>query len=606
MGYNSSKQARRRRRRRKKILEAVLPVVIAIALIGLIGLLSFKFTDWFDDFSYSSKKADLYTYFGISKDESDKAVVVENGEITQDRITVKDGRLYVPYEDVIAKYNDNFYWEAADEKLLYTTGDGVYSATPGDNYYSLEGNGIQAGYPLCYKDGQILMVCLDYVKVFTNFEYRLFGGSKEPYRAEIKTEWGNQVVADVVKDKVCIRTQDDKEGEVLKELRKGSTVVIQDSENEKWMKVTSDDLLTGFIETKHLGEKYDRPETPVNNVPPITVTPVADYSSPLVLAWHNVTGDSSVSSLKDNEKYLSYINTISPTWFSLADNEGTVDSIASTAYVETCHAKGIKVWGLVSNLTHPDVSTSAVLSDPQKRAYVTEQLLTYAAQFDLDGINIDFESVSSEDGPAFVQFVREFTLKAHEKNLVVSVDNYVPKEYTMHYDREEQGIFADYVIIMGYDEHTSGSEEAGSVASLDFVLEGIEKTLVDVPKEKVINALPFYVRYWTVDDNGQILDVQNLPMAKGDETVAAAGVTPVWDDAAGQNYAEWKSGGSTNKIWLEDAKSLQAKLEVMKAHDIGGVAVWQIAFATDEAFSIVDGYYPPVSAPATAEDTTAE
>ncbi len=605
MGYNSSKQARRRRKRRKRILEAVLPVAIAIVLIGLIGLLSFKFTDWFDDFSYSSKKADLYEHFGISKDEADKAVVIENGEATGDRITVKDGRLYVPYEDVISKYNENFYWEAADEKLLYTTGDGVYSAVPGEDHYALEGNGIQAGYPVCYKDGQILMVCLDYVKVFTNFEYRLFGGNKEPYRAEVKTEWGNQVVADVTKDKVCIRTEDDKEGEVLKELRKGSTVVIRDSENEKWMKVTSDDLITGYIEVKHLGEKYDRQETPVNNVAPITVTPVADYSTPLVLAWHNVTGDSSTSSLKDNEKFLQYINTISPTWFALSDNEGTVESIASSSYVETCHAKGIKVWGLVSNLTYPDVDTSAVLSDPKKRAFVTEQLLTYASQFNLDGINIDFESIAAEDGPAFIQFVREFTLKAHEKGLVVSVDNYVPKEYTMHYNREEQGIFADYVIIMGYDEHTTVSEEAGSVASLDFVLDGIEKTLLDVPKEKVINALPFYVRYWTVDDNGIILDVQTLPMTKGEETVAAAGATAEWDEATGQNYAEWKEGNSTNKIWLEDVKSLQAKLEVMKAHDIGGVAIWQLVFGTDEAFSVVDGYYPPKSA-APAEDTTGD
>ncbi|MBQ6576097.1 MAG: chitinase [Lachnospiraceae bacterium] len=593
MGYNGSKQARRRRKRRKRILEAVLPVAVAVVLIAIIALLSFKFTDWFDDFSYSSKKADLYEYFGISKEDSDKAVVVEDGKITDGRITVKDGRLYLPYEDVISRYNKNFYWEAADEKLLYTTGDGVYSAVPGDNYYSLEGSGIQAGYPVCYKDGEILMVCLDYVKVFTNFEYRLFGGNDEPYRAEIKTDWGTQVVADVTKDKVCIRLHDDKESDVLKELRKGSTVIIDDSQGEKWVKVSSDDLITGYIETKHLGDKYDRAETPVNNVAPITVTPVADYSKPLVLAWHNVTGDSSTSSLKDNEKYLSYINTISPTWFSLLDDEGTIESLASSSYVETCHAKGVKVWGLVSNLTHPEVSTSAVLSDPAKRAYVTEQLLAYAAQFDLDGINIDFESVSGEDGPAFIQFVREFTLKAHKKGLVVSVDNYVPKEYTMHYDREEQGVFADYVIIMGYDEHTSGSEEAGSVASLDFVLEGIEKTLEDVPKEKVINALPFYVRYWTVDENGQILDMQTLPMAKGEETVAAAGAVPVWDDATAQNYAEWKAEGATNKIWLEDAKSLQAKLEVMKAHDIGGVAAWQLAFATEEAFSVVDGYYSP-------------
>ena len=435
------------------------------------------------------------------------------------------------------------------------------------------------------------MVCLDYVRIFTNFDYKLYGGGGEPYRACVKTEWGTDVVADVIEDDIAVRTVADKEGDILKKLRKGNTVVIVASENEKWVKVTTDDLITGYVETKHLGEKYDRPETPVTDVAPITVTTVADYAQPVILAWHNVTNENSAQYLKENEKFLPYINTISPTWFALADNEGTVESIASSSYVETCHAKGLKVWGLVSNLTYPEVSLGEILPYPEKRDYVTEQLLNYAAQYNLDGINIDFESVPSDVGPSYIQFIREFSLKAHAKNLVVSVDNYVPKEYSMHYNRKEQGIFADYVIIMGYDEHTAASEEAGSVASLDFVMEGIEKTLEEVPKEKIVNALPFYVRYWIVDDNENILDMQTLTMTKGLETVTAAGAVPEWNEASGQNYAEWKTPEGTNKIWLEDIKSIQAKLDVMKAHDIGGAAVWQLAFGTEEAFQIIDEYY---------------
>ncbi len=588
MAYNGSKESRRRRRRRRKILQAVLPVVIAIALIGIILLVA-KSTGLFDDWGYSSKMADLNGYFKTISD--DTASVVENGEVTDDKITVRDGKLYIPYEAVIEKYNENFYWEQTDDRLLYTTGDGVYAAKLQDNYYTLDGNGTQTGYQICYKNGETLMVCLDYVRIFTNFDYKLYGGGGEPYRACVKTEWGTDVVADVIEDDIAVRTVADKEGDILKKLRKGNTVVIVASENEKWIKVTTDDLITGYVETKHLGEKYDRPETPVTDVAPITVTTVADYAQPVILAWHNVTNENSAQYLKENEKFLPYINTISPTWFALADNEGTVESIASSSYVETCHAKGLKVWGLVSNLTYPEVSLGEILPYPEKRDYVTEQLLNYAAQYNLDGINIDFESVPSDVGPSYIQFIREFSLKAHAKNLVVSVDNYVPKEYSMHYNRKEQGIFADYVIIMGYDEHTAASEEAGSVASLDFVMEGIEKTLEEVPKEKIVNALPFYVRYWIVDDNENILDMQTLTMTKGLETVTAAGAVPEWNEASGQNYAEWKTPEGTNKIWLEDIKSIQAKLDVMKAHDIGGAAVWQLAFGTEEAFQIIDEYY---------------
>ncbi len=594
MGYNSSRAARRRRKRRKRILQAVLPVAVAMILMGIIALIA-NSTGLFDEFGYSNNSADLYSYFHTTPEESALATIVENGEVTDEKITVSEGRLYVPYEAVIEKYNKGFYWEASSNRLLYTTGDGVYAAVPQDTYYTLEGNGIQAGYKMCYKEGDTLMVCLDYVRVFTNFEYRLFGGSKEPYRAEIKTQWETKTVADVKKDDLAIRLEADKDSDVLKELRKGSTVTVLE-DGEKWVRVMSDDLLTGYVEAKNIGDRYERNETPVNNVQPVTVAPVADYSQPVVLAWHNVTNDSSTSALKDNEKYLKYINTISPTWFALSDNNGTVASIASSSYVETCHSKGIKVWGLVSNLTYPEVSVSEVLNDPDKRAFVTEQLLTYASQYKLDGINLDFESISSEDGPAYTQFIREFCLKAHEKDLVVSVDNYVPKEYTMHYNREEQGVFADYVIIMGYDEHTSASDEPGSVASIGFVTEGIEKTLEEVPKEKVINALPFYVRLWSVDENDKILDIQTLAMSKAVETVSSAGAAASWSDEAGQNYAEWQSDGMINKVWLEDALSIKAKLEAMKSHQIGGVAVWQLAFSTDDAFAVINEYYNPGSA----------
>ena len=591
MSYNSSRHARRRRKRIRRILQAVIPVAVAVLLIGIIALVAMN-TGLFDDWGYSSKKADLYQYFKSTSD--DTASVVVNGEVTDDKIKVRNGKLYIPYETVLEKYNENFYNEDKSGRLLYTTGDGVYAAVYGEDHYSLDGNGIQTGYEICYKDGETLMVCLDYVRQFTNFEYRLYGGVKgEPYRVEVKTEWGKKTLANVTEDDVAIRTQADKEGEILKELRKGSTVTIISSETEKWMKVMSEDLITGYMEKKHLSDAFEQDEVPVNDVPPITITPVADYSQPVVLAWHNVTNDTSAASLKDYEKYLSYVNIISPTWFAVSDNDGTIESIASSAYVETCHAKGVKVWGLFSNLTYPEVSTTEVLSDPEKRAYMIEQLLSYAGQYNLDGINLDFESIAAEDGPAYVQFIREFTLKAHARNLVVSVDNYVPKEYTMHYDREEQGVFADYVIIMGYDEHTSGSEVPGSVASLDFVTEGIERTLEEVPKEKVINALPFYVRLWIVDENDNIIDVQSVPMAKGSEAVSSAGATPEWDDMTGQNYAEWKKDGNINKIWLEDVTSLQKKLESMKSHDVGGVAVWQLAFGTEEAFTLVDEFYRP-------------
>lgn len=588
-GYRPNRGSRQRRKRKRKILQAVIPAAVAIVLIVVIVIVSIK-TGLFDSFTYSSKKADLNSYFACTS--MDTATVIRDGEMTEERITVKDGHLYQDLETVLSEYNDGFYWEEASNSLLYTTGDGVYRTEPDSMSYSLEGASTQTGFTTIYKEGDALKVCLDYVRLFSNFEYILCGGNNEPYRVEIKTSWGSKSVADL-QDDTAVRIAADKQSDILEELDEGAVVRIVASESENWMKVTTDDLITGFVEKKFLSDVHEIAETPVNDVAPVTVTKVADYSTPVVLAWHNVTNTDSAAYLQDYINYLGNINTISPTWFALSDNDGTVASIASESYVSTCHDKGIKVWGLVDNMTYPDVSSYTVLSDPNKRAAVISQLLAYAAQYNLDGINVDFEMLTEDAGPGFVQFVKELSLEAHKQNLVISVDNYVPQGYSLHYKRKDQGVFADYVIIMGYDEHTSGSSEAGSVASIDFVLSGIEQTLAEVPANEVINALPFYTRLWTVSESGEITDLQTIPMSKGIDAVSNAGVTATWDDATGQNFAQWSANGGTNMVWLEDAQSLRAKLEVMKTQNVGGVAVWQLAYSTSSAWEVINEYYKP-------------
>lgn len=590
MAYNNSKRARRRRRRIRRILQSVIPVFVALILIVIVAVVGLK-TGLFDSFNYSTKKADLNSYFQCMS--NDTATVIENGEMTQKRITVKDGYLYSELEAVSNEFNDNFYWEDTSGRLLYTTGNGVYSTSPDMNYYSLDGNGIQTAYKTCYLKGETLMICLDYVRVFTNFEYKLYGGNGQPYRVDIIKNWGSSNVVDVEKEDVAVRIEADKQADILKDMKKGETVTLVEEVNEDWVKVRTEDLITGYMETRHVSESRQVTTTPVTDAIEVSVPAVANYSENVVLAWHNVTTEAAADYLKDYSKYLDNINTIAPTWFALSDNDGTVASIASENYVSMCHEKGISVWGVFDNITYPEVSTYKVMSKPEKRQRVIEQLLSLAAQYNLEGINLDFEMVTTDAGPHYVQFIREFCLAAHKQNLIVSIDNYVPKDYSMHYNRKEQGVFADYVIIMGYDEHTSGSEEAGSVASIDFVLDGIQQTIAEVPSQKVINALPFYTRLWTVDDNGMIMDVKNYPMADAESVVAKAGATKNWDEATNQNYAEWSGNGGTNKIWLEDDASLRSKLEVMRAQNVNGVAVWQLAYSTGSAWEVINEYYNP-------------
>ena len=166
---------------------------------------------------------------------------------------------------------------------------------------------------------------------------------------------------------------------------------------------------------------------------------------------------------------------------------------------------------------------------------------------------------------------------------------------------------ADYVIIMGYDEHFAGSYEAGSVASYNYVKERIEETLRDVPADKVINAVPFYTRLWNetpktdeerAEDQGTEAESYSmkvtseaLGMEEAAQRVSEAGATVTWDDTAKQNYAEWQGDNdSTYRIWLEDASSLEVKLGLMKDNNLAGTAAWKLGFETSDIWDLIQKY----------------
>ena len=195
------------------------------------------------------------------------------------------------------------------------------------------------------------------------------------------------------------------------------------------------------------------------------------------MAWHQVTTKEANNNVANVIAATKGLNVISPTWFYLNDNDGNLMDLASTDYVDYCHSQGIDVWALVNNLENDEADSTEVLTHTSKRKKMANQLIAAAIQYNLDGINLDFEALPQEAGDAYVQFIRELSLKCENNGIILSVDNYVPMEYNRFYNRREQANFADYIIIMGYDEHYAGSDE-GSVASIGFVEEGIKRQSV--------------------------------------------------------------------------------------------------------------------------------
>ena len=558
----------------------IIPIVIAIVLIIIIGGVTFG-SRILEKYSYSKERADLNAYYGITG--SQEAAIVLQDEIVEEKARISDGICYLDIATIHKYLNDRFYVDGGEGLLLYTLPEDIVRNSIGSSVKETAQGSEELGYTAAIWEGDTLYVALDYIKQYTNFSYQLF---TDPYRIQLTTEWPSYEVASISKN-TQVRVKGGVKSEILTDVQKGDQVSVL-KQMETWSKVKTADSVIGYVENKRL--------TGIRSEQPI---PVTDYQEPeytsltrdhkINLGWHVVAsagGNDTFNSVTANAGNL---NVISPTWFKLCDNEGGYTSFASADYVQKAHDRGLEVWALIENIEYKDsISMYEILSSTTTRQKLIDSLMNDLITYGIDGINVDFEQLSMDCGEHFVEFIRELSVACRKNGKVLSVDNYVPRDFNDYYDRKEQGIVADYVIVMGYDEHYAGSKEAGSVASIDYVEDGIAQTVKEVPAEKVINAIPFYTRIWETTGDG--ISSQAVDMVTAEQFISNHGITAEWDETTCQNYGEYTSGDSRYQVWLEDADSIKVKLNVMENYGIGGVAEWRLGFEKPEIWDVIGEY----------------
>ncbi|MGN1180028.1 MAG: glycosyl hydrolase family 18 protein [Suilimivivens sp.] len=558
----------------------LIPILAAIVLIIIIGCVSFGGMI-IEKYSYTKERADLNEYYRIS-DQEDVAIILQD-EMIEERGRLIDGTYYLDLATVHKYFNDRFYEDRNENLLLYTLPEDIVKTGIGSSVKETEEGSEDLGYIIARYEGETLYVAMDYVKQYTNFSYETFS---DPNRVQINTTW-NEMQVSTIKKNTQVRIRGGVKSEILTDVSKGDKVTVLE-QMETWSKVKTADSVIGYVENKRLSDI--RVELPI---------PVTDYEEPeytsltrdykINLGWHVIAGAAGNDTLESAVANTKGLNVISPTWFKLCDSEGGFTSFAEERYVKKAHDMGLEVWALVENIEYKDsIDMYAILSSTGIRAKLIDGLVSEVLKYGIDGINVDLEQISMDCGEHYIEFIRELSVACRKNGIVLSVDNYVPTGYTDHYDRREQGIVADYVIIMGYDEHYAGSEEAGSVASIDFVENGIEKTVEVVPANKVINAIPFYTRIW--ETTGSTISSQAVGMDMAEEYVKIHNIEVEWDETTCQNYGEYRSGDSLYQVWLEDEESIRVKLNIMDKYGIGGVAAWRLGFEKAEIWDEIAEY----------------
>ncbi len=556
----------------KKKAAPVLVVLILIVLVGAAGVGSFLINRYKPGTEYMAGNE----YFNLTDENS--VALIQNGELLEEQAVLIGGEPYAAYTYVESQLNSCFYWDEETKGILLTTSGGVQTLLPGDAAVAKTPGGQPAVQQ--ESDGKVY-ISLDVVKEYTDLDYAYYS---DPNRVVIRNEWDGVEQATVQSDTAQVRQKGGIKSLILADVQKGDTLLYLEN-LDNWCKVMTADGYTGYIQTEDISE----PEAIEARTAKKDSYERITRDHKINLVWHQSTSTESNDAMAEMTAEMTGVNVISPTWFSVTDGTGKISSLASADYVKLAHDAGREVWGLIDNFNEAFDETTD-LAYASVRSRIIEQLLAEAASCGMDGINVDFENLKEAGIPHYLQFLRELTSAAHAQNLVVSVDTPVPQAYTMYYQRGEQARFVDYMIVMAYDEHFAGSEEAGSVSSLPFVQQAVEEMTRVMPADQVICGIPFYTRVWTEKFGQSAITSEVLGMDGAKNYAKENQMTETWDASLGQNVATVETSNARYTIWMEDEQSMEEKLKVIQSADLAGVAEWKLGFECADVWSLISEY----------------
>ncbi len=309
-----------------------------------------------------------------------------------------------------------------------------------------------------------------------------------------------------------------------------------------------------------------------------------------------------MSYLYGNYNYMNLINRtnnslneVSPSYFDLNDDGSLCLNKVDTAFVKSAHASGVKVVPFLSNHWDREKGRNALFNVDK----LSTQIVDVVNKYGFDGVNVDIENLTEKDRDKYTNLVKVLRRKlGNDKSLSVAV---APNPYNWSngwqgsYDYSLLANYADYLMIMAYDEHyESGS--AGPVAGIEFVEASIRYALKYVSKDKIVLGIPFYGRYWksesTYGGYGISLNKidgllnsykSSVTYDKQSESVKAIIKVSEYDKKPTINGRTLYAG--TYTIWYENEESLKAKLALVNKYDLKGTGSWSLGQENEEVWT---------------------
>ena len=512
----------------------------------------------------------------VSADEAGEADEEEDTDDAGEAI-VRDGLLYIAQDSLKDYIDDGYVFDDIEGVMRYATASELVSVPYNKADYTVNGEAQDEDFVIVIREYDKTFVAADFAKRYSDFTYIL---TEDPYRALIYNALFEHETASL-KRNTAIRRLGGPKSKVLEDAKKGETVSVIKNYG-KWSQVVSETGVIGFVMNSRMGEVKKQTQE--------RQLPEREYAhktmeKPFTLGWHLITNSDANANLSRIMESGRIPDVLSPTWFRLSDSTGSIQDISSAAYVKDCHDRSVQVWALVNDFDYSDIDRAEVLNRVSNRDRLVNNLIRAALKCGVDGLNVDFEKVPLEAGDGYVQFIRELSLQCEQNDLFLSIDNYAPAAYNQYYNRSAQDDYADYVIVMAYDEHYRGGDEAGSNSSLPFVKEAVKNTLEEVEADRLLIGLPFFAREFI--EEGDRLTAADYTLRQIPSYLEQHGLQPEWDETLGLHYAEYTEGDARHMLWIEDERSLAEKLSVRQENHLAGSAFWAMGFETESAWQEV-------------------
>lgn len=525
----------------------------------------------------------FYTNVSVAKANKQEANLVVFGDnITPENKPFVEGTgIYLPL-DIIEKFLDEYiYYDKIATKVIITTKNEVYKLKVNENKMTKNFEDVEIENPAKNENGQAyidvnLFKDIYNVKVEYNKNTSTISIDKKE-ESDLPVKYNNVKVYDDISTKA----------NVINTIGKKNTVSVytESLKHNRWYKIKTDDGTIGYISKNNVDSKNitEQDNNSENNESEHGNASNANNIEKIIMFWQYG------SNLKTLGDKIDGVNVVSPTWYELKNSSGEINSKFSNEYYKKAKANGYEIWPIVTNgidsANYMPADTSAMLNSEQNREQFIKNMLKIAKENNLDGINIDFESMKEEDKLVYTQFIRELAPIFRNEGIKVSVDMY----FVNYIDRKGIGAASDYVILMGYDQRGGWSSESGSISEIAWVEKNIESLISssNIAPEKIILGVPFYTRLWTEKAGSNKPTTKVYTMEDCQDFLKTNKLTATLDEKSGQNYAEYTSGSVTYKLWLEDLDSMKKRVEIVNKYNLLGISGWQKGLEIDSVWSTI-------------------